>query len=149
MSLLETNIDDMNPELYAAIAQTLFAQGARDVWWTPIQMKKNRPAVTLSVLALQKDEAKLADLLLRESTTLGLRVHHIGRYEAQRRMEEVETPFGMIAIKLKLINNEILGAVPEFEACKQAANAHQVSTRQVYEAAAACAWQKFMREIGD
>ena len=84
MSLLETNIDDMNPELYAAIAQTLFAQGARDVWWTPIQMKKNRPAVTLSVLALQKDEAKLADLLLRESTTLGLRVHHIGRYEDRK-----------------------------------------------------------------
>ncbi len=146
MSLLETNIDDMNPELYAAIAQKLFAQGARDVWWTPIQMKKNRPAITFSVLALQEDETKLADLLLRESTTLGLRVHHIGRYEAQRRMEQVETPFGMIPIKLKLVNDEVLGAVPEFDACKEAANTHNVSTRQVYEAAAACAWGKFFQK---
>lgn len=146
MSLLETNIDDMNPELYAVIAQKLFTQGARDVWWTPIQMKKNRPAITFSVLALQEDEAKLANLLLRESTTLGLRVHHIGRYEAQRRMRPVETPFGTIPIKLKLINDEVLGAMPEFDACKEAAKVHNISTREVYEAAVACAWGKFVQE---
>ena len=143
MSLLETNIDDMNPEFYAVVAEKLFAQGARDVWWTPIQMKKNRPGVTLSVLATHDNEAALANILLRETTTLGIRVHRIGRYEAARRLEQVETPFGSIPVKLKIIDGETLGAMPEFEACKAAAKAYGVPTRQVYEAAAACAWEIF------
>ncbi|MGB0389133.1 MAG: nickel insertion protein, partial [Ardenticatenaceae bacterium] len=147
MSLLETNIDDMNPEFYAAVAEKLFANGARDVWWRAIQMKKNRPAVTLSVLAMPEYEARLATLLLRETTTLGMRVHRIGRYEAARRMEEVETPFGSIAIKLKILEGEVIGAVPEFEACKAAAQAYGVATRQVYEAAAACAWHTFLMAL--
>lgn len=148
MSLLETNLDDMNPELYAAIAESLFAHGARDVWWTPIQMKKNRPGVTLSVLARAEDEAPLAHLLLRESTTLGLRVQRVGRYEAARRMEQVNTPFGLIPVKLKLMGETILGAVPEFDACKLAAQQHGTAPRHVYEAAAALAWQQFLAPVG-
>jgi uncharacterized protein (DUF111 family) len=144
MSLLETNIDDMNPELYAAITQKLFTHGARDVWLTPIQMKKNRPATKLSLLTLPENEATLANLLLQESTTLGIRVHQVRRYQAPRRIEQIQTPFGPIPIKLKLLNNQIIGAVPEFDACQQAAIEQNVTTRQVYEAAAALAWQEYL-----
>jgi uncharacterized protein (TIGR00299 family) protein len=144
MSLLETNIDDMNPEFYAAISEKLFANGARDVWYSSIFMKKNRPGIKLSVLVRAEDEARLAQLLLRESSTLGMRVLPVGRYEAERRMDTVTTPFGDIAVKLKIIEGEVVGAVPEYEPCKTAAQAHGISTREVYEAAAALAWWSFV-----
>lgn len=144
MSLLETNIDDMNPEFYAAISEKLFANGARDVWYSSIFMKKNRPGIKLSVLVRADDEARLARLLLRESSTLGMRVLPVGRYEAERRMDTVTTPFGDIAVKLKIMDGEIVGAVPEYEPCKMAAQTHGISTREVYEAAAALAWWSFI-----
>jgi uncharacterized protein (DUF111 family) len=144
MSLLETNIDDMNPEFYAAISEKLFANGARDVWYSSIFMKKNRPGIKLSVLVRADDEARLAQLLLRESSTLGMRVLPVGRYEAERRMDTVTTPFGDIAVKLKIIEGDVVGAVPEYEPCKAAAQAHGISTREVYEAAAALAWWSFI-----
>ncbi|MBA3534811.1 MAG: nickel pincer cofactor biosynthesis protein LarC [Ardenticatenales bacterium] len=144
MSLLESNIDDMNPEFYAAVAERLFAHGARDVWLTPLQMKKNRPGVMLSVLAMQEDETDLARLLLSETTTLGMRVYHVGRYEAARRMEQVDSPYGPIPVKLKLLDGVIIGAVPEYDACQAAALHHDVATRLVYEAASALAWQRFL-----
>ncbi len=144
MSVLETNIDDMNPEFYAAVSEKLFAGGARDVWFTPIQMKKNRPGVMLSVLTTVEDEARLARLVLSETTTLGMRVRSVGRYEAERRLESVETPYGIIPVKLKIVDDEVIGAVPEFEACRTAAAQHGIATRAVYEAAAALAWQRFL-----
>lgn len=144
MSLLETNIDDMNPEFYAAISEKLFANGARDVWYSSIFMKKNRPGIKLSVLVRAEDEARLAKLLLRDSSTLGMRVLPVGRYEAERRMEQVTTPFGDIPVKLKIMDGEVVGAVPEYEPCKTAAQAYNTSTREVYEAAAAVAWWSFI-----
>ncbi len=143
--LIESNIDDMNPELYAAVAERLFASGARDVWWMPIQMKKNRPGVKLSVLAPKTAEGRIAEVLLRETTTLGMRVFDVRGHAAERRIETVETPFGLIPIKLKVMEGEVVGAVPEFEPCRLAAEAHHVPTRQVYEAAAAIAWQRFLQ----
>lgn len=144
MSLLETNIDDMNPEFYAAISEKLFANGARDVWYSSIFMKKNRPGIKLSVLVRAEDEARIAKLLLRDSSTLGMRVLPVGRYEAKRRMDSVTTPFGDIPVKLKLIDNEVVGAVPEYEPCKAAAQTYGISTREVYEAASAVAWWTFI-----
>lgn len=134
---LETNIDDMNPELYAAVSQRLFAAGALDVWLTPVQMKKGRPGVLLSVLALASLEATLADVMLRETTTLGVRVHPVRRHEAGREFRTVQTGYGPITLKLKLLNGEVVAAMPEFDDCRRIADERGVPARAVYEAALA------------
>lgn len=137
---METNIDDMNPELYAAVSDQLFAAGALDVWTTPIQMKKGRPAVLLSVLAPASREQGLADILLRETTTLGLRVHIVQRHEAPRDFVTVETPYGAVPVKRKWLYNQVVGVKPEYEACLRLAQQQGVSVRLVHEAAQAAAY---------
>ena len=139
MIQIDTNIDDMNPQLYGAVSDRLFVAGARDVWLTPIQMKKGRPAVVLSVLAPVDAEVRLSDLILRETTTLGLRVHHVYRHEAKRRNEEVHTRFGAITVKLKWVDDDLVGATPEYEHCRMLAERAGTSTREVYDAAVAAA----------
>lgn len=137
---METNIDDMNPELYAAVSDQLFAAGALDVWTTPIQMKKGRPAVLLGVLAPASREQVLADLLLRETTTLGLRVHTVHRHEAPRDFITVETPYGVIPVKRKWLYNRVVGVKPEYDACLRLAQEQGVSVRLVHEAAQVAAF---------
>jgi uncharacterized protein (TIGR00299 family) protein len=119
---LETNIDDMNPQLYSAVSDHLFAAGALDVWLTPVQMKKGRPGIVLSVLGSTEHEQTLADILLRQTTTLGVRVQRIAhRHLARREIREVGTPFGEVRVKVKWVGNEAVGAFPEYEDCRQAA----------------------------
>ncbi|PKN99250.1 MAG: TIGR00299 family protein [Chloroflexi bacterium HGW-Chloroflexi-4] len=134
MVQLETNIDDMNPQFFGYLMDKLFASGARDVFMTPIHMKKNRPGILLGVIALRKDEATLAELLLRETTTLGLRVQPIGRYEASREFRELETRFGKITIKAKLLDGKVIHATPEYDDCVRLAKENQVSLLEVYQA---------------
>lgn len=148
MVQLETNIDDMNPEFYAAVSEKLFAAGAADVWVTNIQMKKNRPAVMLTVLCRAALETTLAEIILRETTTLGMRVQPVGRHEAQRTMREVQTRYGLVPVKLKILGGTVLGAAPEYDACKRIAEAAGVPLRLVYEAAAA-AGQQFIDAPAD
>lgn len=136
---IETNIDDMNPELYATVSQNLFAAGALDVWMTSIQMKKNRPGVLLSILAPAAKESVIADLVLRETTTLGVRAHYVHRHEARRTFVGVQTVYGTVQVKLKWIGDQVVGAKPEFADCQQLAVQHQLPVRQVYEAAQAAA----------
>jgi uncharacterized protein (TIGR00299 family) protein len=137
---IETNIDDMNPQLFAAVTERLFAAGARDVWLTPVQMKKGRPGVVLSLMAAASDETVLADILLRETTTLGVRVHPLAsRHEARREMRDVDTAFGPIRVKVRWVDEAAVGASPEYEDCVKAAAARGVATRTVYEAAVAAA----------
>lgn len=143
---METNIDDMNPELYAAVSDQLFAAGALDVWTTPIQMKKGRPAVLLSVLAPASREQVLADILLRETTTLGLRVHIVQRHEAPRDFVTVETPYGAVPVKRKWLYNQVVGVKPEYEACLRLAQQQGVSVRLVHEAAQAAAYSLLNKE---
>jgi hypothetical protein len=135
MVQLETNIDDMNPQFYGHLMEKLFAAGARDVFLTPIQMKKNRPATLLGVIALRRDEAALAELLLRETTTLGLRVQPIGRYEAQREFRQIETEYGTLTVKIKLLDGQVIQAVPEYDECVRLANERGVSLAQIYQSA--------------
>lgn len=143
---LETNIDDMNPQLYAAVSDRLFAEGARDVWLTPVQMKKGRPGVVLSAIVAAADEDKVADLLLRETTTLGVRIHPLaGRHEARREMREVTTPFGTVRVKVKWIDAEAEGAAPEYDDCARLARERAVPARLVYEAAFAAAQELLAR----
>ena len=147
MVVLETNIDDMNPELYAGVSQALFAAGARDVWLAAIQMKKDRPGVQVSVLAMAADEAALVTTLLRETTTLGVRVLPVTRYAAERTMQRVMTTFGEVQVKVKLMDGVAVGAKPEHEACVRLAEAHGVPVRVVYEAAAAAAYNTLLSPV--
>jgi uncharacterized protein (TIGR00299 family) protein len=143
---LQTNIDDMNPQLFAAVSDRLFAAGARDVWLTPIQMKKNRPAVLISVLGPAGLEPVLTDILLRETTTLGVRTRHFThRSQARREMRSVETPYGSIEVKLKWVGRDLVGAAPEFDHCRAAAEKSGVPVKEVYDRALAAAQDLLLR----
>ncbi|PKO01633.1 MAG: TIGR00299 family protein [Chloroflexi bacterium HGW-Chloroflexi-5] len=133
MIQLETNIDDMNPQFFGYLMDKLFASGARDVFMTPIHMKKNRPGILLGVIALRKDEATLAELLLRETTTLGLRVQPIGRYEASREFQQLDTPYGKVTIKAKIMDGKVIHATPEYDDCVRLAKENQVSLLEIYQ----------------
>ncbi len=139
---IETNIDDMNPEFYAAVSDQLFAAGARDVWTTAIGMKKGRPGVLLSVLADVALEQSMVELLLRETTTLGVRSHLVNRQEATRDFCQVATPYGTVTVKRKWRDDQIIGVKPEYEECLQLAREHNVPLRVVHEAAQLAAQQQ-------
>jgi uncharacterized protein (TIGR00299 family) protein len=132
MRVIETNIDDMTPELLAYAQERLFAAGAADVWFTPIQMKKNRPGVMLSVIGAEALESTLADILLRETSTLGVRVREVSRYEARREVFEFESSLGPAAVKVKRLSGEPPTLSPEFEVCRRLAEAHSLPLAEVY-----------------
>lgn len=135
MVQLETNIDDMNPQFYGHIMEKLFSAGALDVFLTPIQMKKNRPGTLLGVIANRQNESTLAELILRETTTLGLRVQPISRYEAQRDYRHIHTPYGDLTVKLKILNGQVIQSVPEYEDCVRLAKENNISLADVYRSA--------------
>jgi len=138
---IDTNIDDMNPQVVAAVRDNVMSAGALDMWYTPIQMKKGRPAMMVSVLAPASAEEAVAQVLLRETTTLGMRVHPVRRQTARQSVETIETPYGLISFKLKWLDDELAAAVPEFEDCRTRAEEHGVPTREVLEAASAAAYR--------
>jgi len=137
--VIETNIDDMNPELYEPVRERLFGAGALDVWTTAIGMKKGRPGTLLSVLGAAEKESALARIVLRETTTLGVRVYPVTRHIAEREFWTVETVYGPVQVKVKILDGEAVGAKPEFDDCKRLADAAGVPVRMVYEAALAAA----------
>ena len=132
MLLIETNIDDMNPEIYGYVQERLFDAGAADVWFQPIQMKKNRPGVMLSVLCSAEREDAVAALLLRETSTLGVRVSAVSRHEAQRESFEFESSLGPAAVKVKRLPGEPPRIAPEYEACRRIAEARALPIAEVY-----------------
>ena len=129
--LLETNIDDMNPQVYGHVQDLLQELGARDVWLSPIQMKKGRPGVLLSVLAPDALEREAVDLLLRETTTLGVRTRRVSRHVAQREVREVETSLGRVAVKVKYLEGRPVATAPEYEACRALARARGIPLQTV------------------
>ena len=137
--VIETNIDDMNPELYEPVQRHLFEAGALDVWTTAIGMKKARPGTLLRVLAAPADESRLAALLLRETTTLGVRVYPVRRHVAERDVKTVATPFGPVRVKVKLVEGKAVGAKPEFDDCQVLAEATGAPLPSVYAVALAAA----------
>ena len=132
MRLIETNIDDMSPELLGYLQESLFSRGAADVWFTSIQMKKNRPAVMVSVLCQEALESDLVGVLLRESTTLGVRVRDVGRYEAEREVFEFASSLGPAAVKLKRLPGEAARVAPEYEVCRRIAQERSLPLAEVY-----------------
>ncbi len=133
--LLETNLDDMSGEQLAPLLDQLLEAGALDVWFTPIQMKKNRPAVLLSVLTPPERAVELRTMLFLHTTTLGVRQHTIQRYSLPRRVITVSTPFGAIRVKQGEYAPGQWKSAPEFEDCQAAARAHGVPLARVYQAA--------------
>jgi len=133
--LLESNIDDMNPQIFGHIMKRLFEAGALDVYMTPIYMKKNRPATLLGVVARRADEPALANLILSETSTLGIRAQPVYRYTAQREIRNVSTPYGDIPVKVKLLDGRPVQSMPEFDDCVRLAEEHGVTLAAVYNAA--------------
>ena len=130
--LIETNIDDMSPEICGYVMERLFAAGAADVWFTPIQMKKNRPAIMLSVLAHPESEAAIVETLLRETSTMGLRVRAVDRHHAMREVIAFDSSLGRIDLKVKRIRGEIAGIHPEYEDCRRIAIERGIPLQEVY-----------------
>jgi uncharacterized protein (TIGR00299 family) protein len=132
MLLIETNIDDMNPEIVGYVQEKLFEAGAADVWVQPIQMKKNRPGMLLSVICSADREDDVARIILRETSTLGVRVTPVRRHEAQREVFEFESSLGPAAVKVKRLPDEPPRAAPEYEACRKLAEQHDMPLADIY-----------------
>lgn len=129
------NLDNASGEVLGYVLERLMDAGALDAWFTPIQMKKNRPAVKLSVLARPEDQARLVDLILHETPTLGVRYQVLSRDTAGREMREVETPWGTVRVKVKLLAGRPVAAAPEYDDCARLAAGAGVPLAQVMEAA--------------
>ena len=133
--VLETNLDDCNPEWIGALTSDLLERGALDVWHTPVVMKKGRSGTMLSVLASASDAAVLRERIFRCTTTFGVRYYPVQRETLERRFENVLTPWGEVPVKIGSLRGEDITASPEHEACAALAQACNVTARQVYEAA--------------
>lgn len=134
---LEANVDDLNPELFEHAMDRLFAAGARDVFLAPIQMKKNRPATLLRVLADPGDRDRLAAIIFQETSTIGIRHHLVRRLTLPRESVTVATAYGQVAVRVARAPDGTPNVAPEYESCKRAAAAHGVALKLVYQAAIA------------
>ncbi len=135
VAVLETNLDDINAELLGAFVEKTLASGALDVFHTPVQMKKNRPGVLLTVLCASADGDKFSELILRETTAFGVRQTMAERRKLRRESKTLKTKFGDVTVKFGRLNKRVIQASPEFESCRAAAERAGVTVREVYEAA--------------
>ena len=133
ITVIESNIDDMNPQFYDHIMNRIFDAGALDVFLTPIIMKKNRPAVKITLLSENDNVNKLADILLKETTSFGLRMYKTERIKLEKEIKTVKTEYGSTKVKIGKKNGKIINIAPEYEDCKRIANERGISIREVYE----------------
>ncbi len=132
VTVISTNIDNMSGELLGGLMEHLFDAGALDVSYTPIQMKKNRPATLLMIICPLEKGNDLAYMLLRETTTLGVRMQQVQRLKAQRTQQQIDTPLGPILVKVKRLGSRIISAAPEYEECQRIAQEHAMPLVDVY-----------------
>ena len=137
IAVLETNLDDCPGEILDALVEAALNAGALDVFHTPIQMKKNRPGVLLTVLCAEADADKFSDLILRETTAFGVRKTIAERCKLRREFAEAKTPFGKVTVKIGRLGGKVVQATPEFESVKKAAAKTGVPVKQIYEAVGA------------
>jgi hypothetical protein len=135
VTVLETNLDDENPEAFELLMERALAAGALDIFFTPTQMKKNRPGTLVTVLCDPDAAERLADVIFRETGTFGIRAREQKRYTLARSWETVTTPYGDIRLKIGRRHGETVTVAPEYEDCKRAAVQHNLPLRRVYEAA--------------
>ncbi len=136
VTVIEANIDDLSPQVFGHLMEKALAAGALDVFYTPVQMKKNRPGVLMTLLCNQPDRVRMTDLIFSETTTLGVRYRDEQREILRREHLAVETEFGSIKMKIaRAEDGRLVNYAPEFEDCRTAAELHQVPIRQVQLAA--------------
>jgi uncharacterized protein (TIGR00299 family) protein len=136
VSVIETNLDDMSPQIYGYFVEKALAAGALDVFSTAVQMKKNRPGVLLTILCEPAHTAKMMDLVFRETTTIGVRTYDMRRKILDREMVRVETQFGEVRMKVSRMNGSVLNATPEYDDCQRLAAEKGIPLKQVIAAAA-------------
>lgn len=145
VSILTSTIDDMNPEIYGYLMGQLFAQGALEVYYSQVIMKKNRPGIEITVITEEKDARRMAEFLMTHSTTLGVRIHSEERVELERRKGTLETTMGTVAVKIAVRPDGTETMSPEYESCKALAEAAGAPLIDVYQAARAV-WEGAKRQ---
>jgi pyridinium-3,5-bisthiocarboxylic acid mononucleotide nickel chelatase len=141
IAVIETNLDDMSPQIYGYFVERALAAGALDIFSTPVQMKKNRPGLLVTILCEPAKITQLTGLLFKETTTIGVRIHEAQRRTLAREFLNVETRFGSVRMKLSRLNGSILNATPEFDDCRRIAAEKGIPLKDVL-AAATFAFQK-------
>ena len=131
ITVLEANLDDLNPQVFGYVMDKLLEEGALDAFGMPVQMKKNRPGMVLTVLCKPENASKLTQLIFTETTTLGVRRREEVRRTLERRWESVRTPWGDVKIKVASMNGTITNYAPEYEDCRRIASEHHVPLKQV------------------
>jgi pyridinium-3,5-bisthiocarboxylic acid mononucleotide nickel chelatase len=131
ISVIEANLDDMSPQIYGFFVDRALAAGALDVFSTPVQMKKNRPGLLVTLLSEPENLNRLIDLVFRETTTIGVRTHEVRRRTLQRELITIETPLGEIRMKVSRLNGTMLNAAPEYEDCQRIAAQKGIPLKQV------------------
>jgi uncharacterized protein (TIGR00299 family) protein len=131
VTVIECEIDDMNPQLFGVVMDRLYAAGALEVFYIPVQMKKNRPGTLLTVVAPPALHAAMTAIVFRETTTIGLRHHQVDRECLERAIVEVETPVGRVRVKVASRGGQVLNATPEFEDCARLAAASNLPVKEV------------------
>lgn len=140
MKVIETNIDDMNPELYDYVIDQLFKVGAVDVFFVPINMKKNRPGILLSVITSTEYFDSVVQVLLEETSTLGVRHYDIDRVVLPRKQKMIMTPFGKVRVKIGGLDESTRTISPEYEDCRKIALKQEIPIKRVYDEALKAAW---------
>jgi pyridinium-3,5-bisthiocarboxylic acid mononucleotide nickel chelatase len=135
ISVIEANLDDMNPQIYGYFLEKALATGALDVYTTPVQMKKNRPGTLLTLLCKPQDTNDLMSLVFAETTTFGARTYSAQRRTLPRESVNVHTKFGDVRIKLSRVNGSIRHVAPEYEDCRKLATEKNVPLHQVIDEA--------------
>ena len=133
--VLEADIDDLNPQIFAYVLEQALRQGALDAFGSPVQMKKGRSGMLLTVLAKPEDASRLTQLSFRETSTLGVRVREESRAVLPRRFQTVETPWGEVRMKIATLDGEVNHYAPEYEDCRRIAEQHQIPLKQVMQEA--------------
>jgi uncharacterized protein (TIGR00299 family) protein len=131
VTVIECEIDDMNPQIYGVVMDRLYAAGALEVFYVPVQMKKNRPGTLLTVVAAPDLRARMTDVIFGETTTIGLRHYEVERECLDRAMVAVETPLGTVRFKVASRDGRVLNATPEFDDCAKLATAHNLPVKEV------------------
>ena len=131
--VLETNLDDVSGEILGYFVEAVLAAGALDVFHTPIQMKKNRPGVLLTVLCAETDADKFSEMILRETSAFGVRRTLAERRKLRREFTKIKTPFGEVTLKIGRLNGKVVQAAPEFESCKKLAVRAKIPLKRIYE----------------
>jgi len=134
---METNIDDLSPEIIGAVTEQLLKAGALDVFLTPVQMKKNRPGLQLTALCEEASVGKIAELIFRQTSSFGVRMDKVDRLKLARTFETVQTSYGPVTIKIGSLSGHPVQVSPEFESCKALAEKTDTPLRTIYEAALA------------